>query len=358
MAKRTSKKLIISILVILVIVLALLGGVSWFWLFRSVDLLKAEREISEPVLASIPDTAFGPDIDPEKGYFVEELKDGLYWVTDGIYQVMFLTTGEGVIVVDAPPNIGENYLKAIAEVTDEPITHVIYSHSHADHIAAASMFPDDVVIIAHENTASQLDSANDPDRSYTFGLFVGGSTVPLPTVTFSDTYTLEVGSQTLELEYLGPNHEPGNIFIYAPKQKVLMLVDVIFPGWVPFMDLALTEDTLAYVRALDDVLSFDFDTIISGHLTRSGTREDVEIQREYVLDVQANAAQALQTVDFSTIAQETGFENPWLLFNTYLSAVAQECTDLTVPQWTDQLGGADVFAFSHCFKFVHSLRIE
>jgi len=312
---------------------------------------------SKDELADVPEAAFGPAI-PDKGYLVEEIKDGLYWVTEGIYQVMFLTTGEGVIVVDAPPNIGENILKAIAEVTEEPITHVIYSHSHADHIAAASMFPNDVVIIAHEKTASQLTSAIDPDRSYAFGLFIGGSTVPLPTVTFSDTYTLKVGSQTLELEYRGPNHEPGNIFIYAPKQKVLMLVDVIFPGWVPFMDLALTEDTLAYVQALDDVLSFDFDTIISGHLTRSGTREDVEIQREYVLDVQANAAQALQTVDFSAIAQETGFENPWLLFDTYLSTVAQECTDLTLPKWTDRLGGADVFSFSHCFKFLHSLRID
>ena len=41
-------------------------------------------------------------------------------IADGAYQVMFLTTGEGVIVVDGPPSIGHNYLKAIREVTDEP----------------------------------------------------------------------------------------------------------------------------------------------------------------------------------------------------------------------------------------------
>jgi len=352
---------------LLVIVIALLIVLSVQVTLHSLEIPFSEVKIDSGekieggealTFAPVPETAKGPSIDQEKGYLVEEISDGLYWVTEGSYQIMFLTTGEGVIVVDAPPTIGENILKAIEEVTDEPITHVIYSHSHADHIAAASIYPEDAIYIAHEETASQLDSANDPDRSYAFGLFVGGSTVPLPTVTFSDTYTLTVGNQTLELEYRGPNHEPGNIFIYAPRQKVLMLVDVIFPGWVPFMDLALTEDTLAYVQALDDVLSFDFDTIISGHLTRLGTREDVEIQREYVLDVQANAAQALQTVDFFAIAEEVGFENQWLLFDTYLAAVAQECTDLTVPQWTDRLGGADVFAFSHCFKFVHSLRID
>ena len=68
----------------------------------------------------------------------------------------------------------------------------------------------------------------------------------------------------------------------------------------------------------------------------------VEIQQEYILDMQANTAQALQTVDFFAIAQETGFENPWLLFDTYLGAVAQECAKLTLPKWQDQLGAADI----------------
>ena len=92
--------------------------------------------------APLPETSIGPAIDYSKGYLVEEIKDGLYWVTEGAYQAMFLTTGEGVIVVDAPPSIGQNYLKAIAEVTEEPITHVIYSHTHNDHVGAMSMFPD------------------------------------------------------------------------------------------------------------------------------------------------------------------------------------------------------------------------
>ena len=107
-----------------------------------------------PDAAPVPAAAMGPVIPQDKGYLVEDLGDGLYWVTEGAYQVMFLTTGEGVNAVDAPPSIGDRYLKAIAEVTDEPVTHVIYSHSHADHIAAAGMFPADAVYIAHEDTAS------------------------------------------------------------------------------------------------------------------------------------------------------------------------------------------------------------
>ena len=303
--------------------------------------------------APIPDSAFGPAI-PEKGYLVQELGDNLYWVTEGTYHMMFLTTGEGVIVIDAPPSIGENILKAIAETTNEPITHVIYSHSHADHIAAASMYPENAIYIAHEETALRLAQ----NRPFKFGLFVGGSDVPNPTVTFSDTYTLTVGTQTLELEYKGPAHRPGNIFIYAPKQKVLMFIDVIFPGWTPFKWLAVAEDVPAFIEAHDWILSYDFDTLVSGHIGRLGTREDVETQKEYILDTQANAATALQTVDFNAIANEVGFSNPWLLFDTYLDAVGKECTRLTEAKWINRLGAVDVFTKSHCDKLAESLRID
>src|SRR4029078_11672017 len=87
--------------------------------------------------APLPEAAKGVPIPPDKGYSVKEISDGLYWVTEGAYVSMFLTTGKGVIVVDAPPSFGDKMLKAIAEVTKEPITYVIYSHSHADHIGGA-----------------------------------------------------------------------------------------------------------------------------------------------------------------------------------------------------------------------------
>ena len=304
-------------------------------------------------LAPIPDSARGPAIDPSKGYFVQEIRNGVYWVTDSIYQAMFLTTGKGVIVVDAPPSIGKNMLKAIADVTNEPITHVVYSHSHADHISAAGMYPTDATYIAHVETAARLAGS-----SPTFGLFVGGSKVPLPTVTFSESYTLSVGSQTLELSYKGPAHEAGNIFMYAPQQKVLMLVDVIFPGWTPFKNLAVAEHAPDFIRAHDDVLSFDFDTFIGGHLGRLGTRQDVEIQREYVQDMVTNAAEALKTIDFGAIVQKTGFEDPWLTFATYLDAVTQKATDLTVLKWKGRLAAVDVFTYDHLSNLVESLRID
>ncbi|MEH6912394.1 MAG: MBL fold metallo-hydrolase [Oceanicoccus sp.] len=94
-----------------------------------------------PLTINIPESSKGPKVPVETGYFVSEIKDGIYWVTNGAYQSMFMTTGHGIVVVDAPPSIGQNLLRAIKDVSDEHITHMIYSHSHKDHIGAAALLP-------------------------------------------------------------------------------------------------------------------------------------------------------------------------------------------------------------------------
>jgi glyoxylase-like metal-dependent hydrolase (beta-lactamase superfamily II) len=301
----------------------------------------------------IPEAAKGPAIPSEKGYLVQEIGEELYSVSDGSYNTMFMVTDEGVIAIDAPPTLGASYLKAIAEVTDKPITHVIYSHAHLDHIgAAAGIFPNNATFIAQQETADELQRA--------MSVATNTSMVPpLPTVTFPENMTLQLGNQTLQLDYHGTNHLPGNIFIYAPKQKVLMLVDVIFPGWIPFPYLAIAKDTAGFIQAHDIALNnYDFDTIVAGHLTRLGTREDVEIQREFVSDLEKAAANANQNVSFSDIANQIGsFDNPWLIFSTYIDAINKQCEDEMLPKWQSRLGGAEIFMSTHCFTMTESGRV-
>jgi glyoxylase-like metal-dependent hydrolase (beta-lactamase superfamily II) len=308
--------------------------------------------------APVPETAKGVPIPQDKGYFVDEIKDGIYWVTEGAYTAMFLTTGKGVIVVDAPPSFGDKMLKAISDVTKEPITHVIYSHSHADHIGGASMYPKTAKYIAHSETLKRLERMSDNSRDFPCGMFVGGKPVPMPTITFEDSYTLKVGNQELRLEYKGDDHEPGNIYVYAPKQKVLMKIDIVFPGWTPFKGLAVAEDTVGYLKAHDVILSYDFDKLVSGHWGRLATRHDVEVQKQYMQDIQANAGKALQTVDFNAIAGKVGYANTALLFESYLDAVSQECANLTEPKWIKILGGVDVWTKDHCYEVIMALRLD
>jgi glyoxylase-like metal-dependent hydrolase (beta-lactamase superfamily II) len=92
----------------------------------------------------VPEASKGPPVDPAKGYRTQKLGTGLYMVTDNATQSMFMVYETGVVVVDAPPQFATFIPRAIAEVTDKPITHVIYSHSHIDHIggtAASAAIP-------------------------------------------------------------------------------------------------------------------------------------------------------------------------------------------------------------------------
>jgi len=307
----------------------------------------AAGDPTTPTYDPVPATAKGPAI-PSKGYLLQQLGAGLYYLTDGVYQMMFLTTGRGVIAVDAPPTIGHNILRAIAEVTSEPVTHVIYSHVHADHIGAAVLYPHDAMRIAHTETARLLRRVNDPNR-------------PLPTRTFDDHYTLRVGDQVVQLDYRGPNHSPDNIFIHAPRQQVLMLIDIVFPGWVPFRNLAASQDVPGWIAAHEQALTYDFKTLIGGHLTRLGTRQDVRTQRAFVKDLSANAQEALVGVNFGAIYQAVGPRNPgntWALFKAYLDAVAQRAAEATQREWRGRLGAVDVFTYDSAYTMAESLRID
>jgi glyoxylase-like metal-dependent hydrolase (beta-lactamase superfamily II) len=299
-----------------------------------------------------PQTAKGPAIPSDKGYLVQEIGNQLYSVSDGSYNVMFMVTDQGVVAIDAPPTLGDKYLRAIAEVTDKPVSHVIYSHAHLDHIGAAGIFPQNATFIAQQETANELQRA--------MNVATNTSAVPpVPTVTFPENMTLQFGNQTLQLDYHGTNHLPGNIFIYAPNQKALMLVDIIFPGWVPFVYLAIAKDTAGFIEAHDIALNnYDFDTIVAGHLTRLGTRADVEVQKEFVLDLERAAAKANQNVSFMDIATKVGFDNPWLLYSEYINAVNNQCESEMIPKWESRLGGAEAFMSTHCFAMTQSGRVD
>src|SRR4029453_7985287 len=199
-------------------------------------------------------------------YELQEIKPGVYVVSAGGSNSMFLVTQEGVVVVDAPPAIGDKIFAAVSEVTDRPITHLIYSHAHKDHIGASNLFQN-VTIIAHNETAKILNERNDPDR-------------PMPDMNFTREMNLQLGDQVLQLRYPGPYHQQGNTFVYLPEQKVLMAVDHVVPGGIPWKHLSNTPDVPTYEKSVDQALGIDFDVFVPGH-GQMGTREDITVQQEY-----------------------------------------------------------------------------
>jgi len=308
---------------------------------------RAATSSPSPTYAPIPPSALGPALNAD-GYFVGAIANNLYWVTDSFYQAMFVTTRDGVVLVDAPPTIGHNLLRAIAAVTSAngmpgTVTHLIYSHSHADHIGASSLFGSDVIRIGQVETRRLLLRDNDPNR-------------PAPSVTFDDKYLLEVGGEVLELAFHGPNHTPDNIFIFAPRQRTLMVVDVLFPGWVPFKGLAVSQDIPGWVHAQDVAMDYPWQTLVGGHLGRLGTRQDGLAQVQYVADLTTSVKAALASVDptpFFSFAP-----NAWAIFKGYLDAVSMQAAAPIISKYTGVLAGADVYTFLNAASMLDSLRID
>jgi glyoxylase-like metal-dependent hydrolase (beta-lactamase superfamily II) len=299
-----------------------------------------EADGTLPSYAPIPESALGPPLNANQ-YFVGRIAGDLYWVTDSLYQSMFLTTEEGVVIVDAPPTIGGNLRRAIDEVTQvngrpSKVTHQVYSHSHSDHIGASVLFGPDVIRIGHRECRTLLLRDDDPNR-------------PVPTVTFDDRYTLSVGGQRLELIYHGPNHSPDNIFVWAPEQRALMLVDVIFPGWVPWQNLAVSQDIPDWIKAQDIALSYPWQTLVAGHLGRLGTRADAELQIAYVADLLAAARATVTGLNPQPFYDQYG-NNSWAIFKAYLDAASAQTAGPVTAKYLGKLAAADVFTISNAFS--------
>jgi glyoxylase-like metal-dependent hydrolase (beta-lactamase superfamily II) len=303
-----------------------------------------------PDYAPIPPSARGAALN-DQGYYVGRVERNLYWVTDGVYQSAFLTTPDGVVLFDAPPSIGHNLQRAVDEVAaaedvSSTVTHLVYSHHHADHAGAASIFGDDIVRIGHEETRRLLLRDGDPAR-------------PAPEVTFTDTYTMDLGGDRVELAWHGSNHTPDNIYIHFPDHDTLMLIDVVNAGWVPIYNLNLSEDVIGYMGAPDIALAYPWTHLISGHLGRLATRDDVAVHQQYIADIEASSREALASVDPVPFYVRGG-ENVWAGVKGHLDAVTERAAAPVIAKYTGVLAAADIEAFTTTttFLIMQSLRLD
>ena len=301
-----------------------------------------------PDYAPVPRSALGPAVN-DQGYYVGRVQRNLYWVTDGTYQAAFLTTPDGVVLFDAPPTIGHNLQRAIDEIAaangvSNTVTHLIYSHHHADHAGASSLFDTGVVRIGHAETRRLLLRDDDPAR-------------PAPTETFQDRRTLDIGGERIELAWHGANHSPDNILIHLPDHDTLMLVDIVNPGWAPVYLSNLTEDIPGYIQAPATVLSYPWKHFIGGHLGRLGTRDDVRLHQQYMADIVASVRTSLPTVDPTPYFQKYG-DNVWAAVKGLLDATTAAAAAPVIDKYTGVLAAADVFTPSTTFWVMESIRLD
>ena len=279
-------------------------------------------------------------IDPALGYAVKNVGGGVYVISDNGWQSAFLVTDDGVIVLDAPASFGKNIPAAIAKVTDKPIKMLIYSHVHKDHIGGSAAFRNikGLQIVALDTVYEFLKEMNDPNRL-------------LPNVTFKSEKTIRLGGKTVELTRHNYHSPEGDLFIYVPEAKFLMAIDSVTSGYAPFQGFDLTTNFHEYLKVFDEILAYDFDTFVGGHLTDTGTRKDVEITREFTYDVYHTVKRIHNGLDQAAVVSEAektvGLDNEFLLFKVVLDKVVNDSVKELQPRWIDRLAGVDVWLPSH-----------
>jgi glyoxylase-like metal-dependent hydrolase (beta-lactamase superfamily II) len=291
---------------------------------------------------------FGPALN-EHGYHVGRVEGNLYWVTDGAYQCAFLTTWDGVVLFDAPPSLGHNIQRAVDEIAaangvSNEVTHLIYSHHHADHAGASSLFGRDITRIGHEETRKLLLRDDDPAR-------------PAPDDTFRQRLALEIGGERIELAWYGSNHSPDNILIHLPDHDALMLVDIVNPGWAPVCQSHLSENMPGFIEAADTALTYRWKHFIGGHMGRLGTRDDVAMHRQYMADIADSSRKALDAVDPTPYFVKYG-ENTWAAVRGYLDAVTAAAAAPVIEKYSGVLVAAEMFTASTTFDVIQSIRLD
>jgi glyoxylase-like metal-dependent hydrolase (beta-lactamase superfamily II) len=280
-------------------------------------------------------------VDGRKGYLVKEAKPNIFIITDGGYQSLFVTTGDGVVLFDAPPSFAQHIGQAVAETTKEPIAKLVYSHMHVDHIGGAGQIlaqHPGIEILAEEGVARFLSEQSDPSR-------------PAPTTTFKHKRRITFGSMEAEMQVGYWHSPPGDLFIYFPGKMVLMAVDMMSSGSVPYMGLDLTMNMDAYLKVFDQLLSYDFEILVPGHHSNPSTRDDVRLVRDYVMDIYQTMKRIHQSDHRAMISQATqkyGADNSYaiarVLFDSEIAQGSKEIKD----RWMTRLNNVDVWAESHC----------
>jgi len=301
-----------------------------------------------PDYAPVPASALGPALN-EQGYYVGQVERNLYYVTDGTYNSAFLTTTDGVVLLDAPPTIGHNIQRAVDEVAaandvSNKVTYLIYSHHHADHGGASSLFDKNVTRIGHEETRRLLLRDDDPAR-------------PPNEETFQDHRSLEIGGERIDLAWHGSNHSPDNIVIHLPDHDTLMLVDVVNPGWAPIYTSNLSEDIPGYLEAPANALAYSWTHFIGGHNGRLGTRDDITLHQRYMADIAESSRTAIDTVDPTPYFVKYP-DNSWAAVKGYLDAVTVATAAPVIEKYTGVLAAVDVFTESTAFWVMESVRLD
>lgn len=299
-------------------------------------------------LSLLPTLAMAQPVDSEQppmvvqqvsahGYFVQGLSQlGSGANQNFISNAGFVITPGGVVVVDAlgSPHAARRLLKAIRQRTDRPVTDVVLTHYHADHIYGLQVFQQQGArIIAHRAGREYLQSDTARLRLEASRVdiepWIDADTRLVPADLWIDgPMRFERGGVAFHIDHVGPSHTPEDLTVYVPGERLLFAGDLFFNGRLPFVGKA---DSSQWIRSLDQMLSVDAAVVVPGHGSASRTpRQDIGTTRDYLVHLRRTMGRAVEDfvpfeeayarTDWSAFEKVPMFgpANRMNAFNTYL----------------------------------------
>ena len=230
---------------------------------------------------------------------VEKLKDNLYVLKGGGGNSAVFITANGVVVVDAKnPGWGQPILDKIKTLTDKPVTTLINTHTHGDHVSGNVEFPASGDIIVQENTAANMkkmipNSTAADQKVPAKTIFDEHNGQGLPKRTFKDKMTLFKGADEVDLYYFGRGHTNGDAWVAFPALRVVHAADIFSGKNIPLLDANNGGSAVEICNSLDkaaNTLNGKYDTIVTGHsneMKPADLKEYAQFNRDFVADVQA-----------------------------------------------------------------------
>jgi glyoxylase-like metal-dependent hydrolase (beta-lactamase superfamily II) len=228
---------------------------------------------------------------------VEKLRDNLWMLKGGGGNTAVFVRTDGITVVDTKnPGWGQPILDQIKKLSDKPITTIINTHTHGDHVSGNVEFPATVEVIVQENTKTNMQemrgatgiAQNGPPTN----IFKANNGRGLPSKTFKDKMTIGKGADQINLFYFGRGHTNGDAWVVFPALRLAHAGDIFSGKNIPLLDAnnggsgVAIGDTLAKAsKSLKNI-----DTIITGHsttMTMADLAEYAEFNKDFMKDVQA-----------------------------------------------------------------------
>ena len=262
------------------------------------------------------------------GIEVEKLTDNLYVLkaltNGGGGNTSVLITANGVTVVDTKnPGWGQPLLDKIKTITNKPVTMIINTHTHGDHVSGNVEFPATVDVVTHENTKANMAAMRPPSfvavppTGPAPNIFTRHQGHNLPKRTFKDKMTIGNGADQIDLYYFGPAHTNGDAMVFFPAARVLHMADVFAGKGLPGMDSNNGGTGVGYADTLTKTADWadkaNVEKIVNGHFasttSRAELREFISYVRDFVKATQ-DGKKAGKTVDETAGAWKTPAKYP------------------------------------------------